>query len=154
MSSRSSVSKSESNKKVKNINYFYLKKGFDNPLLYHTCSTSHIWKSVKKTRIGSSRQARFPIIDIINMNFFGHLCHIIFMKKTKGGGGKIMSTWCVTKCMEPHYSRQFIRSKATKTPLWWSNLLGAFQFPVFPVTSQNMTTKHALYFSCQKIEYI
>ena len=86
------------------------------------------------------------------MNFFGHLCHIIFMKKTKGGGGKIMSTWCVTKCMEPHYSRQFIRSKATKTPLWWSNLLGAFQFPVFPVTSQNMTTKHALYFSCQKIE--
>ena len=39
--------KSESNKNVENINYFYLKKGFDNALLYHTCSTSHIWKSVK-----------------------------------------------------------------------------------------------------------
>ena len=32
--------KSESNKNVENINYFYLKKGFDNALLYHTCSTS------------------------------------------------------------------------------------------------------------------
>ena len=55
------LSKSESNKKVKNINYFYLKKGFDNALLYHTCSTSHIWKKCKKLELAAADKLVFPL---------------------------------------------------------------------------------------------
>lgn len=45
-------SKGESNENVENINYFSPeKKGFDNALLYHTCSTSHIWKKCKKREL-------------------------------------------------------------------------------------------------------